>query len=227
MSLSLGLSLAITNQCGGGGGTVTGDEWFAELGSTSTWYANSTWPSAIYSSSMDKTLVAITDFTAPGGTSTKQVRLYGYDHTADAWLASANLYVDDSSGTGTQPEADDHGVGALLEDHEDYIHAFGGVHNGAMKHVCSNTPGNVANFTAQSTIGTSYAYPHPVLVGSQINLFMRSFNGSLQYNLILRRTSALSGGAVTIFPTNVNIQGNPAFDQLHQHHQNAPGGMLK
>jgi hypothetical protein len=184
-------------QVGGGSGVGTGDDWFSELGSTSTWYANSTWPSAIYSSTANKTLVAITDFTAPGGTPTKQVRLYGYDHASPGWISSADLYVDDSNGTGTQPEADDHGVGALCEDHEGYFHAFGGVHNGAMKHICSNTPGGVSAFTAQATIGTTYAYPHPVRIGSQLNLFCRSFDGSFQYNLILRRTSALSGGAAT------------------------------
>ncbi|QIG67863.1 hypothetical protein EVC29_063 [Rhizobium phage RHph_Y52] len=181
---------------GAGSAVITlGEDWFAELASTSTWYANSTWPSAIYSASANKTLVGITDFATVGGNSKKQVRLYGYDHTAKSWIASANLYLDDSSGTGTQPEADDHGVCALVEDHQAYFHAFGGVHNGAMKHICSNSPGDVVNFTAQATIGTSYAYPHPVLVGSQINLFMRMFNGLTQFNLVLRRTASLSGGA--------------------------------
>jgi hypothetical protein len=198
MSMSLSLSLAITNVGGGGGAAVVpGDDFFAELGSTSTWYANSTWPNGIYSSAMNKTLQAITDFTVVSSNSVKQVRLYGRDHAAGSWLSSVDLFVDDSNGTGTQPEADDHGVGALCEDHEGYLHAFGGVHNGAMKHVCSNAAGNVTAFTAQATIGTSYAYPHPVRVGSQINLFCRSFNGTLQYNLIVRRTSALSAGAAT------------------------------
>ncbi|NNH59435.1 hypothetical protein HLI01_22125 [Rhizobium laguerreae] len=198
MSMSLSLSLAITNVGGGGGAPVVpGDDFFAELGSTSTWYANSTWPNGIYSSAMNKTLQAITDFTVVSSNSVKQVRLYGRDHAAGSWLSSVDLFVDDSNGTGTQPEADDHGVGALCEDHEGYLHAFGGVHNGAMKHVCSNAAGNVTAFTAQATIGTSYAYPHPVRVSSQINLFCRSFNGTLQYNLIVRRTSALSAGAAT------------------------------
>jgi hypothetical protein len=198
MTMSLSLSLAITNVGGGGGAPVVpGDDFFAELGSTSTWYANSTWPNGIYSSAMNKTIQAITDFTVVSSNSVKQVRLYGRDHANSTWLASVDLFTDDSNGTGTQPEADDHGVGALCEDHEGYIHAFGGVHNGAMKHVCSNAAGNVTAFTAQATIGTSYAYPHPVRVGSQINLFCRSFNGTLQYNLIVRRTSALSAGAAT------------------------------
>jgi hypothetical protein len=196
MALGIGLSLSFCGN-GGGGSAQAGEDYFAELGSTSTWYANSTWPSAVYSSTMDKTIVAITDFVSVAGTSTKQVRLYGYDHTAGSWLASADLYTDASSGTGTQPEADDHGVGALLVDHQTYIHAFGGAHNGALKHVSSNASGDVANFTARTSPGSTYAYPHPVLVGSQINLFCRSFDGSLQYNLIARRTSALNNGVAT------------------------------
>jgi hypothetical protein len=194
--LDLGLDLSPRNVASGGG-IGTGDDFFAELGSTSTWYANSTWPNGIYSSAMNKTIQAITDFTVVSSNPVKQVRLYGRDHAAGSWLSSVDLFTDDSNGTGTQPEADDHGVGALCEDHEGYIHAFGGVHNGAMKHVCSNSAGNVTAFTAQATVGTSYAYPHPVRVSSQINLFCRSFNGALQFNLVLRRTTALSAGAAT------------------------------
>ncbi|NNH56891.1 hypothetical protein HLI01_08730 [Rhizobium laguerreae] len=196
-SLAALISLGVVTIATGGGSIPAGDDFFAELGSTSTWYANSTWPSAIYSASDNKTLVAIEDFTVVGGVSTKQVRLYGYDHTAKSWLPSVDLYVDASTGTGTQPEADDHGGGAWTVDYQNYKHVFGGAHNQAMQHVCSNNATDLTGFTAQATIGTTYAYPHPVSVGSQINLFCRSFNGTLQYNLILRRTSALSAGAAT------------------------------
>jgi hypothetical protein len=119
MSMMLGLNLAITNQLGGGGApAVPGDDWFAELGSTSTWYANSTWPNGIYSSALDKTLQAITDFTVVGGNPIKQVRLYSRDHAGSTWPAAVDLFTDDSNSTGTQPAADDHGVGALCEDHQ-------------------------------------------------------------------------------------------------------------
>jgi len=181
---------------GGGGAAPVGDDYFGDRGSTSTWYANSTWPSSIRTSA-NKTLQAITDFTVVGGVSTKQVRLYGRDHATSDWIAAADLFTDSSTGTGTQPEADDHGVGALCEDHQGYIHAFGGVHNGVLKHVSSNAAGDVVNFTARASPGSTYAYPHPVLVGSQINLFCRSFNGSLQYNLILRRSATLDAGVAT------------------------------
>jgi hypothetical protein len=198
MSLMLGLSLGITNQLGGGGApAVPGDDWFAELGSTSTWYANSTWPNGIYSSALDKTLQAITDFTVVGGNPIKQVRLYSRDHAGSTWPAAVDLFTDDSNSTGTQPAADDHGVGALCEDHQGYIHAFGGVHNGAMKHVSSTTAGSVTNFTARTSIGTLFAYPHPVRVGSQLNLFMRVFDGGTQYNLAAVRSSALNAGVPT------------------------------
>jgi hypothetical protein len=181
-----------------GGGIGTGDDFFAELGSTSTWYANSTWPNGIYSSAMNKTIQAITDFTVVSSNPVKQVRLYGRDHAAGSWLSSVDLFTDDSNGTGTQPEADDHGVGALCEDHEGYIHAFGGVHNGAMKHVVSNSRRQCRQ---RSRLKRRSAPAMPIRIlfasGSQINLFCRSFNGALQFNLVLRRTTALSAGAAT------------------------------
>jgi hypothetical protein len=198
MSMMLGLSLAITNQLGGGGApAVPGDDWFAELGSTSTWYANSTGPSSFYSAAMNKTLQGITDFTMVAGNPVKQVRLYNRDHTAGSWPAAVDLFTDDSNISGTQPAADDHGVFSGGEDYQIYVHGFGGVHNGPMKHVVSVGPGDISSFVTRPTIGTSYAYPHPVFDAAQINLFCRSFDGSLRYDLILRRTTSLNAGVET------------------------------
>ncbi|MFL5015409.1 MAG: hypothetical protein ACJ8EW_04295 [Rhizobium sp.] len=180
-----------------GGGAVTGDDWFAELGATSTWYANSTNPSAFYVAEMGKTLQGITDFTVVAGNPVKQVRLYSRDHVAKTWPAAVDLFTDDSNSTGTQPAADDHGVFGGGKDYQVYIHGFGGVHNGAMKHVVSVGPGDISSFVTRPTIGTSYAYPHPVFDATQINLFCRSFDGSLRYDLILRRTTSLAGGVET------------------------------
>lgn len=192
MGLGLGYNAAVD-----AAPSQVGDDWFAELGSTSTWYANSTAPSSFYSSSMNKTLQGITDFTMVAGNPVKQVRLYSRDHAGGTWPAAVDLFTDDSNSTGTQPAADDHGVFSGGEDYQVYVHGFGGVHNGPMKHVVSVGPGNISSFVTRPTIGTTYAYPHPVFDATQINLFCRAFDGSVRYDLVLRRTTSLNAGVET------------------------------
>lgn len=199
MALGIGLSLSFCGN-GGGGSAQAGEDYFAELGSTSTWYANSTASSSFYSPAMNKTLQGITDFKVVSGNPVKQVRLYARNHAAKTWSDGIDLFTDDSNSTGTQPAADDHGVFAGGEDYQIYVHAFGGVHNGAVKHVVSVGAGDISSFLTRPTIGTSYAYPHPVFDDSQINLFCRSFDGSLRYDLVLRRTTALVNGVETWGP---------------------------
>lgn len=193
MSLMLGLSLAITNQCGGGGGTPIAPfdavtSLFADDSAMGPWYALSTYPPIIKASD-GKVWAGYQGFDWANGLGLEnKVKVY----SSGAWGTENVALLCDSS-------TDNHGGPALLETAGGYIHMFGGTHNGPMRHAVTTTPGVASTFTRQADIGTVYTYPHPVDdTDGMIHLFMRkTIAAETRMPLVVVKSTAMASGVPT------------------------------
>jgi hypothetical protein len=178
-----GSTLVFDSAAGGGGGSEMFS--FANDGATFPGYGPSTWPAGIYVSSTDTTWLAREAYLG----NTRFTRVTSYDHTAETW--------DDSNIVFLGTVDDDHGVPALFRDADGRIHAFGGVHNGALKHSATRNADDNSFWNEKATIGSNYTYPHPVFDGTSLYLFLRSTIATVHATGVLLKSTAISSGNIT------------------------------
>ncbi|ANL52873.1 BNR-4 repeat-containing protein [Rhizobium phaseoli] len=193
MNMMLGLSPAITNCGGGGGGTPVAPfnavtSLFADDSAMGPWYALSTYPPIIKASD-GKIWAGYQGFDWANGLGLEnKVKVY----SSGAWGTENVALLCDSS-------TDNHGGPALLETAGGYIHMFGGTHNQAMRHAVTTTPGNPTTFARQADIGNLYSYPHPVDdTDGMIHLFMRKLvTAETRMPLVVVKSTAMASGIPT------------------------------
>jgi hypothetical protein len=165
---------------------------FAKDGATFPFY-DATQPSAFYDSVDNKTWLAYEAYDFVGLTRTLNVCTY--NHTTRVWsgpyVAITNPMVDD-----------DHGVPSLCMDHQGFVHIFGGSHNDTPCLTAHTTTARDPSTWSSTTNLFTGTYSHPSLVGSALYVFGR--DGSTDSKLLLRKTTALSGGVPT-YSSNIVI----------------------
>lgn len=184
MFIGIGLPLVLERTSGdstlaSGVGTVAND------GATIPLYS-SIREAMVYDASQSKTVFAYEGW---NGSARKAYVSY-YDH-------STGIFGDIVDSGITTLTDDDHGVPAIVKDHEGYWHLFGGSHTGNIQYASSSGANDVSQWTARSALTGNQGYPHPVLVGSNLYLFNREGQAGADQSLKLRVTSALSGGVAT------------------------------
>jgi hypothetical protein len=123
------------------------------------------WPSAIYNSGEDTTY-AVWIFIGAGPN--KGVHVAAFDHATDLWSERYTL-----GNYNNLPNDSRHGHPAIVQDGDGYLYSFFGNHNSDQHWSVSNAPNDISAWTQQAPISSGdYTYPHPVLVGSAIYLFM-------------------------------------------------------
>jgi hypothetical protein len=130
---------------------------------------NSDWnmtqsPSAIYVSSTDKTIVS---WCAVGRAGDKASQVAEFNHATNVWSRRYN------AGNYTLAD-DDHGHPAIVRDADGYIHIFYGSHDDVQHWSSTNNPDDITSWTQHAPMSGDQTYPHPVLIGSVIYLFLRN-----------------------------------------------------
>lgn len=121
------------------------------------------WPSAIYNVASNETFVSW-QFVGVGGY--KGVHVSAYDHGSNSWSRPHK------AGSFLLPD-NDHGHPTLLRDADGYIHCFYGSHATAQQWSVTSSPDDISTWNKMPAIAGQYTYPRPVLVGSDIHLFLR------------------------------------------------------
>lgn len=121
-------------------------------------------PSAIYVASTNKTIVS---WCAVGRAGDKASQVAEFNHTTQTWSRRYNA--------GNYTLADDnHGHPAICRDADGYIHIFYGSHDDVQHWSSTNSPDDITSWTQHAPMSGDQTYPHPVLVGSTIYLFLRN-----------------------------------------------------
>lgn len=115
------------------------------------------------------------------------VRIQYFDHVTGRYSRFYTVGVDPLVNDG-------HGVPAICIDHQGYIHVFFGSHNSPTKYRVSAFPRDPTLWITQPDIGTDTTYPHPMMVGTTMYLFLRG-NGARELHRY--KTTALTGGVAT------------------------------
>lgn len=90
---------------------------------------------------------------------------------------------------------DDHGVPAIVMDHEGYVHCFHGPHDGDMLIHSTSAANDPAAWIARGSLSGDYTYPHPSAIDGAIYLFMRRrIAAQSRRVLVLRKTTSLANG---------------------------------
>ncbi|CAN5176766.1 hypothetical protein BH09PSE1_BH09PSE1_23440 [soil metagenome] len=192
MALGLGLGLPFTLTKGGGvvEPVVPMNDHFAALGATQPWMAGATTPPAIRVG--DKYFLA--EETWHPQHQKRQQSVTSYDRVSKRWVGPVGAISQTI-------DNDDHGTPSICSDHQGYLHIFGGPHNNNMQHSISRYPGDASHWNKQATtaLAGKYTYPHPTMVGSTLNLFMRFQEDSAltRYSLYLVKSATLDAGVLT------------------------------
>lgn len=166
------------------------DQYVSADGANQPFLGTATYPAAIYDG--DKTWIAWESWS---GTA-RIPEAAGYNAATGYWT--------DIEATGVTPLTDDdHGPPALCVDDEGHLHCFYGNHNTDQLHSStqwdvSGTAGAGSLWAIRSPITGEYAYPHPVVIGTDIYLLLRKYiSASTKYTLVLRKTATLVAGVAT------------------------------
>jgi hypothetical protein len=160
--------------------------YFTEQVAMQPWYALSNYPALLKIGTATWVSFQRWDFT--NSVLKNSVRLY--DHTTKSWGDVFDI------GSITGVTSDDHTVPTLCVDDNGYVHSFGGAHNAAEMYWSTATPGDPSTFQQNTSIGTAYAYPHPVFINGVIYLFLRKFESS-NYHGYLVKSTGITGGVAS------------------------------
>jgi hypothetical protein len=160
---------------------------------------NSDWnmtqsPSAIYVASLNKTFVS---WCAVGIGGDKASQVAAFDHATNTWSRRYN------AGNYTLAD-DDHGHPAIVRDASGYIHIFYGSHDSDQHWSSTNNPDDITSWTQHAPMSGDQTYPHPVLVGSTIYLFLRNGDAFPNNATMSLRTCTPVAGAGT-FSAQANL----------------------
>lgn len=175
----------------GGTPTPTGTDYFSYEGGTYAWNSIAAGPTGFYSASQNKTLVA---YQAWNGNDPRLNKVRAYNHATGLWgpsyVAQSNAIIDD-----------DHGQPSIVQDHQGYYHMFNNGHdNRGLYHSSTTAPNDESTWAVRTSPGGSYqlyTYTHPVLVGSQLYLFVRKYVSSDRYYIVMFKTTSLNNGVAT------------------------------
>ena len=166
-----------------------GDAFFFADAPGSPWYAHASPPPHVHYSDVNLTVLARESWRP--AIARREAHAMIYDHAASTWLPDVVLGVSGLTD-------DDHGVPAICRDASGYLYCFYGAHNSQLRVSGSSLPNNWATFREFSTITGTLSYPHPVLVGSDIWLFLRdSTNATRMTGVVCRRTAVSVAGTPT------------------------------
>lgn len=143
-------------------------------------------PAAIYVSSLDKTIVT---WFSVGTAGYKNCHVAAYDHATRTWserYVVGNFLLAD----------DDHGTTAIVRDSDGFLWVFYGSHASPQCWSVSTAADDISSWTQQADLTSDQTYPHPVLVGSTIYLFLRN-DVVLSRRPLALRTGTPSSGSVT------------------------------
>ncbi len=151
---------------------------------------NSDWnmtqsPSAIYVASLDKTFVS---WCAVGLAGDKASQVAAFDHATNTWSRRYN------AGNYTLAN-DDHGHPAICRDADGYIHIFYGSHDDVQHWSSTNSPDDITAWTQHAPLSGDQTYPHPVVIGGVIYLFLRNGDAFPDNATMSLRTCTPSSGA--------------------------------
>lgn len=138
-------------------------------------------PSAFYDTTSDQTWVCWEAWT--GGN--RAVRVAVYDHATATWGRPYSV-----SHEGLTDDA--HGAPAICMDADGYVHCFYGAHSSVIKYATTKAARDNSAWVKRTDIGSSHTYPHPVLVGSSLFLFVR---GNSSQSLYRYKASVTAGVA--------------------------------
>lgn len=160
---------------------------------------NSDWnmtqsPSAIYVASTNKTIVS---WCAVGRAGDKASQVAELNHATNTWSRRYN------AGNYTLAN-DDHGHPAICRDADGYIHIFYGSHDDVQHWSSTNSPDDITSWTQHAPMSGDQTYPHPVLVGSTIYLFLRNGDAFPDNATMSVRTCTPSSGTGT-FSAQTNL----------------------
>lgn len=157
----------------------------------STKVLNSEWikgvgPAAIHVSALNTTFVA---WYMVGEGSEKGAQIAAYDHTSGTW--SERYKVGNYSGLAD----DDHGQVSLCQDADGYFYAFYGSHATSQPWSISTNPNDITSWTRQASLSGTQSYPHAVVVGSKIYVFVRNDTNLSRRTFDVRSATPASGSA--------------------------------
>ena len=162
-------------------------EHFAFDGATTPWYGNATYPAAFHDPAGGRTWVTWEAFVDGA----RRVRCT----VLDVATAEFGPIYD----VGAQPmQNDDHGVPAIVMDHEGYVHCFHGPHDDDMLIHSTAAANDPVAWVARGSLSGDYTYPHPTVIDGAIYLFLRRRIASQTRRvLVLRKTTSLADGVPT------------------------------
>jgi hypothetical protein len=158
---------------------------FAASGATTPVIGCATYPAAFYDSTGDRTWLAW-----EGWDGERVVYVQTYDHANNRWEKRYEVSRDTLTD-------DDHGVPAICMDHEGFVHCFFGSHVSAVKYAVTASARDPSAWQQQADIDSTATYPHPVMVGTTLYLFLRTRDGSSDAYWTRYKTTALIGGVAT------------------------------
>lgn len=183
-----------------GGSVAAGsdlDDFFSDDGATVPWYGNSVNPPALYDSGSDTSWFAWEGWNG----SARVVETVGLDHATGYWseivAAGVSPLVDD-----------DHGNPAICLDDDGHLWAFYGGHASDLlisstRWAVTGAPGDGSMWAVRAPIAGDYSYPHPVVVGSTIYLFMRDDTTTTRRKIGLSTITPSAGVGTPSAPTEI------------------------
>jgi hypothetical protein len=121
-------------------------------------------PSCLYVSSTNKTIVS---WMSVGLAGDKCTQVAEFNHNTNTWSRRYN------AGNFTLAN-DNHGFCGLCRDASGYFHIFYGSHDSNQLWASSNNPDDITGWTQHAPLSGGQTYPHPMLVGSTIFLYLRN-----------------------------------------------------
>lgn len=171
--------------------------YFAASGVTQPRIQLATFPSDIYIAPLDQTWSASEMWN--WRRQRREFWVSVYDHRTHEFTGDYFVGIDNL-------ENDDHGAPALVVDHQNHVHVFGGAHIDALQHFTTVRPGDPASWFANPNIGASLTYPHPFMIGSTLYMIAR-YTDSPGNRMTLRvyTASGLANGKVTGWSAGTTI----------------------
>lgn len=185
------------------GATVS---YFTNDGATAPLMGCASFPAAFYDSTGNKTWVAWEAWTG----SERAVKVQTYDHATTKWSVPYIVSTDTLAN-------DDHGPPQICMDADGYVHCFFGVHFGPVKYAVSIRPRDPTAWQQRATIDSTATYPHPVMVGSTLYLFLRTWDGTSDAYWTRYKASVSGGVATWGSPQNVAYFSGGRFYQSSCH----------
>lgn len=159
--------------------------------------------SQLYVLSTNTTWFALETWQLNAGTPQYVEQVLTYNHTSGVWAGPFVAGLQNAL-----PAGDPHGIPALVQDTDGYVHMFYGAHVSALKQASTTNPNDATTWhavTISANIPTTFTFPHPIIVGSNIYLFSTTGSGAQQEDQFALNIATFSGGVLTFGTTKVLV----------------------